>query len=284
MPAARSGPPSAGGDAASSVPLARARDAALSVDLGVGAPAEAERKALLAFGREHRLSQVELRQLHFRFVSLLSDDALAEAEMGRRGAGLGRERTAPRLECVNDPTGNRRAPTRKAMSGSPFARNNNTSYEEALALGELRANPFAPRILELFSEDGSGSLTFENLVAMVSALNGRGSTEEQVIWAFALWDLDGDDVIGREDVRCGLDLLTNGAARLGDYASARLPQGFADELGTDRLNGPQLDALANALTREADPDGNGIEFNEFRRLAATVPDLLWCIRLRGWDS
>ena len=70
--------------------------------------------------------------------------------------------------------------------------------QECLAVDELRANPFAPRICELFSEDGSGSLTFTNFLDMKSAFSKKASPDVRVVWAFALWDFDGDDLIGRD--------------------------------------------------------------------------------------
>ncbi len=85
-------------------------------------------------------------------------------------------------------------------------------------MDELRANPFAPRICELFSEDGSGSLTFTNFLDMKSAFSKKVSPEVRLVWAFALWDFDGDDLIGIPDVKCGVDLITNSTTYINETA------------------------------------------------------------------
>ena len=96
--------------------------------------------------------------------------------------------------------------------------NKNLVTQECLAVDELRANPFAPRICELFSEDGSGSLTFTNFLDMKSAFSKKASPGVRVVWAFALWDFDGDDLIGIADVKCGVDLITNSTTYINETA------------------------------------------------------------------
>ena len=44
----------------------------------------------------------------------------------------------------------------------------------------------------LFSEDGSGQLTFQKFINMMSVFSGRTSRQTKAVWAFALWDFDGD--------------------------------------------------------------------------------------------
>ena len=56
---------------------------------------------------------------------------------------------------------------------------------------ELRCNPFAARIVELFSEDGSGELDFQKVVNLFSVFSPRATAETKVVWAFAIWDFDG---------------------------------------------------------------------------------------------
>lgn len=68
--------------------------------------------------------------------------------------------------------------------------------DDLLQLEELRANPFAARICDLFSEDMTGVLTFEKFLNMLSAFSTHTLPEIKMIWAFAIWDFDGDDLIG----------------------------------------------------------------------------------------
>jgi Ca2+-binding EF-hand superfamily protein len=67
--------------------------------------------------------------------------------------------------------------------------------QEILKVNELRFNPFGPRIVALFSEDGSGELNFQNFINMMSVFSSRVTAEAKMVWAFALWDFDGEAYI-----------------------------------------------------------------------------------------
>ena len=64
-------------------------------------------------------------------------------------------------------------------------------WQETAKVDELRCNPFSARIVYLFSEDGSGELTFQRFMNMMSVFSGRTSRQTKAVWAFALWDFDG---------------------------------------------------------------------------------------------
>lgn len=68
--------------------------------------------------------------------------------------------------------------------------------EEILKLDEMRVNPFAARICLLFSENGTGKLDFSKFVNVVSTFSSRTSADLKMVWIFALWDFDGDDILG----------------------------------------------------------------------------------------
>jgi hypothetical protein len=110
-----------------------------------------------------------------------------------------------------------------------------------MKVDELRCNPFAARIVELFSEDGSGEINFQKFVNIFSVFSPRATVETKMVWAFATWDFDGkinyahvlfqywqiyhdliifgaqedasyttgDDLIGPRDIKRGVHLLTN---------------------------------------------------------------------------
>lgn len=65
------------------------------------------------------------------------------------------------------------------------------NLQECLKVDELKCNPFAARIVALFSEDGSGSLNFQKFINMMSVFSSRASSQTKTVWAFALWDFDG---------------------------------------------------------------------------------------------
>ena len=65
--------------------------------------------------------------------------------------------------------------------------------QETSKVDELRCNPFSARIVYMFSEDGSGQLTFQKFINMMSVFSGRTSKQTKAVWAFALWDFDGEE-------------------------------------------------------------------------------------------
>ena len=64
--------------------------------------------------------------------------------------------------------------------------------QEMLKVDELRCNPFAARIVELFSEDGSGEIDFQKFINIFSVFSSRATVDTKMVWAFAIWDFDGE--------------------------------------------------------------------------------------------
>ncbi len=60
-----------------------------------------------------------------------------------------------------------------------------------LNVDEFKCNPFASRIVELFSEDGSGVISFQKFINIFSVFSPRATAETKTVWAFAIWDFDG---------------------------------------------------------------------------------------------
>ncbi len=58
-------------------------------------------------------------------------------------------------------------------------------------MDEFKCNPFAARIVELFSEDGSGIIPFQKFINIFSVFSPRATNETKTVWAFAIWDFDG---------------------------------------------------------------------------------------------
>ena len=58
-------------------------------------------------------------------------------------------------------------------------------------MDEFKCNPFAARIVELFSEDGSGIISFQKFINIFSVFSPRATNETKTVWAFAIWDFDG---------------------------------------------------------------------------------------------
>lgn len=145
------------------------------------------------------------------------------------------------------------------------------SVEELKCLDELRANPFSHRICFLFSQDGSGTLSFDDFVDMMAVFSYRTPAEVKLIWAFAMWDFDGDNVISASDIKVGLDLIVN-------YQDE-----FTRELGLreahDKMSPQALDQVVAKVLAEMDPRGRGVKFNDFRQVLTRMPDFLFNFRM-----
>lgn len=68
-----------------------------------------------------------------------------------------------------------------------------TPEQSLMGVPELRCNPFGGRIVELFSGDGSGELDFTQFLHMLAVFSPRATAEAKMVWAFALWDFDGEE-------------------------------------------------------------------------------------------
>lgn len=72
-----------------------------------------------------------------------------------------------------------------------FQHSSVTVLQECMRVEELKCNPFAARIVALFSEDGSGELSFQKFINLFSVFSANASAETKTVWAFGLWDFDG---------------------------------------------------------------------------------------------
>ncbi|BBM98441.1 hypothetical protein Mp_1g13580 [Marchantia polymorpha subsp. ruderalis] len=142
-------------------------------------------------------------------------------------------------------------------------------HDELIQVEQMRANPFASRICELFSEDGSGVLTFENFLNMMAVFSFHTRPEVKMVWAFAMWDFDGDDVIGPGDVRYGLNLITCSGVALNPSLKmlTRVPSAAG-------LEDHELDGIVREVVKEVDPDGYGLGYHEFRAVLSRMPDFI----------
>uniref|UniRef100_A0A4W3HFE9 Calcium and integrin-binding family member 2 n=1 Tax=Callorhinchus milii TaxID=7868 RepID=A0A4W3HFE9_CALMI len=73
---------------------------------------------------------------------------------------------------------------------------------------ELKENPFRERIVEAFSEDGQGNLSFNDFVDMFSVLSEMAPRELKAIYAFKIYDFNTDNFICKEDLEKTINKLT----------------------------------------------------------------------------
>uniref|UniRef100_A0A8C4QTJ9 Calcium and integrin binding family member 2 n=1 Tax=Eptatretus burgeri TaxID=7764 RepID=A0A8C4QTJ9_EPTBU len=102
------------------------------------------------------------------------------------------------------------------------------------SMPELKENPFRQRIVEVFSSDGHGNMSFNNFLDMFSVFSEAAPRELKVHYAFKIYDFDGDNTIGREDLERTLRRLTR-----------------------EELSSQEITLVVNKVLEEADLDDDG---------------------------
>ncbi|KAF3686143.1 Calcium and integrin-binding family member 2 Kinase-interacting protein 2 [Channa argus] len=121
-----------------------------------------------------------------------------------------------------------------------------------VTMPELKENPFRDRIVETFSEDGQGNLSFNDFVDMFSALCETSPRELKTIYAFKIYDYNRDNFICKEDLEKTLNKLTKG-----------------------ELTPEEVTLVCNKAIEEADLDGdNKLSFADFENMISKAPDFL----------
>ncbi|XP_061708252.1 calcium and integrin-binding family member 3 [Cydia pomonella] len=125
-------------------------------------------------------------------------------------------------------------------------------------LPELRENPFKRRICEVFSHDGSGNLTFEDFLDMMSVFSEAAPRDIKAWYAFRIYDLDDDMYIGRGDLLQAARLLTRG-----------------------QLTARELQDVVASVLDEADLDADQrLSFMDFEHVVVRAPDFLSTFHIR----
>uniref|UniRef100_A0AAY4EIP5 Calcium and integrin-binding family member 2 n=1 Tax=Denticeps clupeoides TaxID=299321 RepID=A0AAY4EIP5_9TELE len=123
---------------------------------------------------------------------------------------------------------------------------------------ELKENPFRNRIVESFSEDGLGNLSFNDFVDMFSVLSEMAPRELKAIYAFKIYDFNVDNFICKEDLEKTLNKLTK------------------EELTPEEVN-----LVCEKAIEESDLDGdNKLSFADFENMISRAPDFLSSLHLQ----
>lgn len=134
------------------------------------------------------------------------------------------------------------------------------SKEKMMEWSEIRHNPFAERLCEVFSTDEDGSISFDDFVDMMNALSDRASSELKSQYAFRVFDLDEDNFIGKEDLQGIVKMITK-----------------SDEL----LDEQMMDELIGSILDEADLDEDGqLSISEFEHVMSKSPDFANSFKIR----
>lgn len=125
---------------------------------------------------------------------------------------------------------------------------------------ELKENPFKERIVASFSEDGEGSLSFNDFVDMFSVLSEMAPRELKAIYAFKIYDFNTDNFICKADLEKTLNKLTR-----------------------EELTEEEITLVCEKVIEEADMDGDGkLGFADFENMISKAPDFLSTFHIRIW--
>ncbi|ESO05745.1 hypothetical protein HELRODRAFT_77588 [Helobdella robusta] len=143
----------------------------------------------------------------------------------------------------------------KFKSCDPIEFSNNLDVrfarEKIMMLPELRVNPFAKRICDVFSSEKDGKISFEDFLDMMSCFCERASRDVKVDYAFRIFDLNDDDYISPEDMKLIISKLIS-------------PHELPEE---------HLQCIIGNILIESDMDNDGqLSFAEFQHLISKSPD------------
>ncbi|CAL4089894.1 unnamed protein product, partial [Meganyctiphanes norvegica] len=125
-------------------------------------------------------------------------------------------------------------------------------YQDLDALTELKENPFRRRVCEVFSEDGSAGLTFNEFLEMFSVFSESCPRDIKVQYAFKIYDFDGDGFIGPNDLEASVKHLTH-----------------------ELLSNDEYETIVAKVLEEADVDCDGrLSQNEFKHVILKSPDFV----------
>ncbi|KAF2365541.1 EF-hand domain [Trinorchestia longiramus] len=131
-------------------------------------------------------------------------------------------------------------------------------YSSLDLLPLLKDNPFRRRICEVFSEDKSGNLNFDQFLDLFSTFSEAAPREMKVIYAFNIYDFDGDGYLGGEDLLAAVQHLTH-----------------------DLLSPEECNSIVKKVLEEADMDCDGrLSPSEFSHTILKCPYFLQNFRLR----
>merc|ERR1719391_10970 len=117
-------------------------------------------------------------------------------------------------------------------------------------LQELKVNPFAKRICQVFSPNSGQLMTFEEFLDMLSSLSVATPPTVRAGWAFKIFDSDGDQLLGENDIRSVVDAITG-----------------TDETAFKSLDETDRKTVVRNVLRETDLNRTGqISLAEFKQM------------------
>lgn len=116
--------------------------------------------------------------------------------------------------------------------------------EEFLSIPAVASNPLATRLIEIFDDDGNGTVDFEEFITGLNAFSSKGNKDEKLRFAFKVYDIDRDGYLSNGELFIVLKMMVG-----------------------NNLKDGQLQQIVDKTIMEADQDGDGkISFEEFKKL------------------
>ncbi|KAI8774814.1 calcium and integrin-binding family member 2-like [Biomphalaria glabrata] len=123
---------------------------------------------------------------------------------------------------------------------------------------ELKENPFRRRICQVFSDDGTGDMAFDDFLDMFSVFSEAAPREIKSAYAFKIYDFDGDNFLGRSDLETTLKALTQNS-----------------------LKTEEVKFVLDQVLEETDLDSDGmLSYIEFEHVISRAPDFLTTFHIR----
>ena len=132
-------------------------------------------------------------------------------------------------------------------------------------LPELKQNPFARRMCEVFSRNRD-EMFFEDFLDMMSVLSENAPTQVKAEWAFRIFDEDGDGRLDKKDIARVVKKMTLEDDQEGDEEDAR-----NDEKAKEREE--QLNKVVTQVINETDINkSESISLVEFKQMVSKSHD------------
>ncbi|OHS94243.1 Calcineurin B-like protein 7 [Tritrichomonas foetus] len=147
-----------------------------------------------------------------------------------------------------------------SLSNSQIADNLIDIHEFQAALG-LSSTEFTERIFAAFDSDGSSEIDFFEFVIGLSALSPAATLEEKATFCFAVYDIDKNGFIDKNELKEVLTFSLVGNASV-------------------HLSETQLEKIIEITFKKMDTNGDGeISLEEFTIEAKKNPAILSCVNL-----
>ncbi|PVU95086.1 hypothetical protein BB561_002063 [Smittium simulii] len=113
--------------------------------------------------------------------------------------------------------------------------------EEFLSIPQLKSNPLAQRLIDVFDRNGSGQVKFSEFLLCLSSFSNKGHKKEKLAFAFQIYDMDRDGFISNGELYMVLKTMVG-----------------------NNLTAVQLQQVVDKTIADADANGDGkISFEEF---------------------